>query len=268
MNELTRHVGRVVFISRAEWVVLTLKCHVDNVTRLVEMWDAKAAYLPNAPDLTLTRHQAIRAAQIHDMAKPSHFRLTYTRGKFTDQAKWEYSFAGHRFGVEDDDLYVKLLGLLHHEYSVEGINKAIFQLRHFRSAADGTNPYQVIADHLPLDLYTLEMADQIEATVARATVGDEDPEERAFMDFLFRRVPAKVATYELDPFPFRTAPDPVVLMIEYAVLRPSIALINDVEEAKDDDRRRNGLRVVQEWLIKELQAAPIQSKEMILCPWS
>ena len=67
---------------------------------------------------------------------------------------------------------------MHHEYSVAGITSAIAQLRNDPETA-------FYAENFGLDLYTLEMADQIEATVARAAVGSETPEERVFMDFVF-----------------------------------------------------------------------------------
>ncbi len=49
MTESRKQVGRVVFNPNQAWVVLTLKCHVDNVTKLVEIWDSERAYLTNLP---------------------------------------------------------------------------------------------------------------------------------------------------------------------------------------------------------------------------
>ena len=255
MKQLRREVGRVVFNSNREWVVLTLDSHVNNVTRLVELWDAERAYLAPS-DLSKTRVQTIKAAEIHDMGKPSHFRLKY-QGFREGPPEWSYSFAGHRFAVEHDDRYIYHLGQLHHEYSVEGIVKAIADLRN-RKMTD-------IADHLPLDLYTLEMADQIEATVARAAVGADDPEARVFMDFLFDTIDRQDAIYKIDPFPFRE--EPLNLNVEYAVLTPSEKLVVAVENAPAEAKRQP-LREAQEWLESELQTSELITKGITLCPWN
>lgn len=251
-----RDVGRVVFSSDTEWVVLTLKCHVDNVVRLVEAWDASKAYLGNINlDLGRSQEYVVQAAEVHDMAKPSHFSLTYEQKN--GAAKWGYSFAGHRFAVEHPHPYVKQLGLMHHEYSVEGITTSMALLRN--------QGLKELADHFVLDLYTLEMADQIEATVARAAVGSEEPEERVFMDFAFAVHDARLARYRIDPYPF--SPLPVSLEIEFATLCPPTDLIKAVSAASID-KQRGALRTVQEWLEKELQNAALTTKEITLWPWT
>ena len=257
MSTPRRQVGRVVFNSDQAWVVLTLRCHVDNVTKLVQVWDAEQAYLTNVPPTLAQSHGlTVEAARVHDMGKPSHFRLTY-EGFRGGPPKWGYSFAGHRFVVTHANRYVELLGRLHHEYSVEGINKAIAELRNHANFAE-------FSSHLPLDLYTLEMADQIEATVARATVGAEDPEERVFMDFVFARKDNGDAEYRIEPFPF--SEKPVHLAIEYAVLTPPFAQVTTVQSAKLEERSGR-LREVQRWLEDALQSAPLQTKEIHLWPW-
>lgn len=257
MSESRRQVGRVVFNSDQNWVVLTLKCHVDNVTKLVEVWDSEQAYLTNVPQ-TLSQSHAltIEAARVHDMGKPSHFRLTY-EGFRNGPPQWGYSFAGHRFVVIHENRYVELLGRLHHEYSVEGINRAIAELRNHSELAR-------FSAHLALDLYTLEMADQIEATVARAVVGAEDPEERVFMDFAFTSKDKDNAEYHIDPFPFYK--NPVRLAIEYAQLSPPSNLVTTVQTA-NPDKRSAPLRNLQDWLENALQSASLQTKEIHLWPW-
>lgn len=257
MSEARRQVGRVVFNSDASWVVLTLKCHVDNVTKLVEVWDSQQAYLTNVPPTLSQSHVlTIEAARVHDMGKPSHFRLTYD-GFRSGPPEWGYSFAGHRFVVVHENRYVELLGKLHHEYSVEGINRAIAELRNYSDLSK-------FSTHLPLDLYTLEMADQIEATVARAAVGAEDPEERVFMDFAFACKDKDNAEYHIDPFPFYE--NPVHLVIEYAQISPPASLLTAVQAAISD-KRSAPLRNLQEWLENALQSAYLQTKEIHLWPW-
>jgi CRISPR-associated endonuclease/helicase Cas3 len=257
MSELRRQVGRVVFNTEQSWVVLTLKCHVDNVTKLVEVWDSERAYLTNLPPTLSQSHQlTIEAARVHDMGKPSHFRLTY-EGFRNGPPQWGYSFAGHRFVVTHENRYVELLGRLHHEYSVEGINRAIAELCHLEQFKD-------IAIHLPIDLYTLEMADQIEATVARAAVGAEDPEERVFMDFAFTCKDKDNAEYHIDPFPFRE--NPVRLTIEYAQLTLPATKVIAVQTAKPNEKSAL-LRNLQGWLEDALQNVPLHMKEIYLWPW-
>jgi hypothetical protein len=258
MSDARRNVGRVIFRTD-HWVVPTLQCHVDNVTRLVELWDAHQAYLYSAPaELACTRELVITAARIHDMAKPSHFRLIYANNG-RRPAKWEYSFAGHRFGVEHDHLYVYLLGQLHHEYSVGGMAMAISRLRNCEATTE-------IAHCFPLDLYTLEMADQIEATVARAALGEAAPEERVFMDFAFQAEDAGQTLYRLDPFPFRQ--ETVGLVVEYVEWIPPRELVAAVESAPSADKRAHLLRDLQAALLNALQSAPLQTKEITLWPWS
>lgn len=249
-----RDVGRVVFNSDTEWVVLTLACHVGNVVQLVRDWEPDRAYPGNTNlDLYRSKGFVVQAAEVHDMAKPSHFSLTFEQK--SGVTKWGYSFSGHRFAVEHPHLYVKQLGLMHHEYSVEGITRSIALLRN--------EGLRELADYFALDLYTLEMADQIEATVARAAVGSEDPEERVFMDFAFAVHNAEQAQYRIDPYPF--SPLPVRLEIEFATFCPPADLVKAVHAASTD-KQRSALRALQGWLEQELQSAALITKEITLWP--
>ncbi len=253
MANATRRIdaGRVIFLSD-KWIVQTLESHVANVARLAELWSNDKAFQGSVPDLARTRAQVIRAAQIHDMGKPNRFRLEYK----PQHDKWEYSFAGHRFDAFDDDAYAQMLAQLHHIFSVEDITKHMAQLK----LKDET---KAIAENLPLDLYALEMCDQIEATVARAALGSEDPEERVFMDFQFRA--RTVGEYEIEPFAFSVSP--LRMTVEYVELIPPQDKRLGVERTSDDGRRRAALRDIQKWLVAELQSAPAQHKEVVLWPW-
>ncbi len=243
-----------------EWVVLTLACHVNNVTRLVELWDAEKAYLGSAtPNPKSTHALTIEAARVHDMAKPSHFRLTY-KGFRDGPPKWGYSFAGHRYAVDyPANRYVELLGQLHHEYSVDGITQAIAELRNREP------DLRDIAANLPLDLYALEMADQIEATVARAAVDASEPEARVFMDFTVSVFDSMQAVYRIDPFPF--IEEPVRLSIEYASFSPPTILKEAVEKAKPE-KRSPALRDMKNCLLGSLQEAILADREIALWPWT
>jgi len=257
MGELTSrvNVGRVIFLPEW-WIVQTLDSHVDNVAQLAEAWDNRLAFKGNIPDLGHTHHQVVKAARIHDMAKPAHFRLDYKQGPVHRKWKWEYSFSGHRFNAFDDDVYVQILAQLHHEYSVTAITKHMAQLKLNKAT-------EAIAKNLPLDLYALEMCDQIEATLARAALGSDDPEERVFMDFQLRT--RAETEYELEPFPFHK--EPVEFTVKYAELTPPQDKRQAVETATNDDKRRAALREIGDWLLKELQIAPLQQKEIRLWPW-
>ena len=259
MVDTRRQVGRVVF-GNSDWIILTLASHVNNVARLVELWDAEKAYLGSFPsNLKSTHALAVEAARVHDMAKPSHFRLTY-EGFRGGSPKWGYSFAGHRFAVDyPQNRYVELLGQLHHEYSVDGLTKAIAELRNREPA------FRDIAVNLPLDLYTLEMADQIEATVARAAVDATEPEARVFMDFTFDVIDRQKAIYRIEPFPF--VEEPVQLSIEYAPFSPPTKLREAVEQAKPE-KRGSALRQLKGRMEEALQEATLEEREIALWSWT
>ncbi len=252
-----RNVGRIIFLSQ-RWIVQTLNSHVSNVAQLAKAWDNRRAFQGSIPDLEHTHQRVVEAARIHDMAKPMRFRLVYQQDRFSHKWNWEYSFSGHRFNAFHDDVYVQMLAQLHHEYSVAGITKGMAQLRLDESTKD-------IAPNLALDLYTLEMCDQIEATFARAALGSEDPEERVFMDFQFQPR-AGTTEYDLDPFPF-DAKTSVAFSVEYVELVPHPDKREAVETATSDGQRRAALRTMQGWLVVELQTAPLQCKEVRLWPW-
>jgi hypothetical protein len=250
------HVGRVIFLQD-RWVIQTLRSHVKNVAWLAQIWDNGRAFQGFLPDLERTRQKVVEAARIHDMAKPARFHLEY-RQDYHRKWKWEYSFRGHRFNVFHEDTYVEMLAQLHHTYSVADITQHMARLKLNRAT-------EAIAENLPLDLYTLEMCDQIEATFARAVLGSDDPEERVFMDFQFR--PRAEAEYELEPFAFRKAP-PVQFTVEYVKLSPPKEERLMVETALNDDKRRAALREMEKWLVDALQTALLQHKEVRLWPWT
>lgn len=260
-NQTRIDVGRISF-QEDRWLVQPLANHVENVIKLTQWWDNNCAFLGNLPNLSETRERVIQAAKIHDMAKPGKFRLGYEQNRFTKKWAWTYSFARHRFEAFHIDPYVQALAQLHHEYSVAGIMKNVAQLK-LQSATKG------FAGNLPLDLYALEMCDQIEATVACAILGDEDPEARVFMDFQFNPKPIADLTYQLDPFVF--SQEPIWFGLEYIELAPPFELRQAVEQAKDDDNRQAALRDIQDWLLQQLHDSPpppVQRKEVTLRAWT
>jgi hypothetical protein len=125
--------------------------------------------------------------------------------------------------------------------------------------------YADLVPHLPLDLYTLEMADQIEATVARAALGDAQPEARVFMDFVFHTDDNRQAVYRLDPYPFTE--EPIKLDILYATLTSPMEMIT-AAEANVASNQRPRLNELQDWLETTFQDAPLHTREVTLCPWT
>jgi len=170
--------------------IIPLETHVGNVQKLAEEWNHQLAYrVPAECDLSLTRAKLIEAARRHDEAKPVTFKVT------SDSHKYGYSFAGHRFRVQCDDIYTDLLIKMHHEFGVDGIAEAQARLR--RELGEN------YARNFPLDLYTLEMCDQVAAEVeSYAMEGKSD--DRAFMELHSRK--REDGSVEVEPFPFGKSP--------------------------------------------------------------
>lgn len=251
-------VGRVIFQTEGYpgcWLIQTLENHVRNVVYLAQNWDHRHALLARQPNL----EAVIAAAEIHDMAKPEKFWLRYDpiRGN-TSRREWLYSFSGHRFAVEHDDAYIKALALLHHTYGVDEITSQMARLK-FENQAD----QRVLG--LPIDLYVLEMCDQIEATVASAFLGSAEPTARVFMDFqFFQRSPT---AYEIDPFVFQA--EPLSLPIAFVIVTPPAEKVQAVEMAASDEQRYSALRDIKEWLLTAVnQPDVIQTAEVTLWSWT
>jgi CRISPR-associated endonuclease/helicase Cas3 len=203
-------VGRVFFhydsddkrVPSRVWLQ-TLDNHVGNVERLVRLWQREA------PDTRLvlnpkTEERLFKAAKLHDVGKPDRFKIKAKVRHLKDRGDqfvgYEYSFSGHRFLAKSDDLYVQELAQGHHTYTTEDINDAIARLR--RTVGD-------TAEHFPVDLYILEMCDQIEAEIAVRTL-EGVGEGRTFMEFT---ISGENGNYAIDPFPFTE--NPIELTLEY-----------------------------------------------------
>lgn len=177
--------------------VIPLHTHVGNVKRLAEAWNYQAAYrIPAECDLSVTREQLIEAAKRHDEAKPVTFKVT------SDSHKYGYSFAGHRFRVQCEDIYTDLLIKMHHEFSVDGIAEAQARLRRELG--------EFYARNFPLDLYTLEMCDQV-AAEAESYAMEGTSDDRAFMELHSRK--REDGSIEVEPFPFGQSP--LVLTVNF-----------------------------------------------------
>ncbi len=169
--------------------------HTDNVAKLVQLWQREA------PDTDLVLHpdteqKVVVAARLHDIGKPRRFHIQAKTCKQKKNGReteifdgYEYSFSGHRFLAEHEDLYVQELAQGHHTYTVQDINEAIVRLRQ--------SGYPT--SRFARDLYILEMCDQIEAEIAVRTL-EGATEGRTFMEFTV--IPGNPLTYHLDPYPF------------------------------------------------------------------
>ena len=249
----TVDIGRVFFQpmvgpSVKKVTVLKLESHVGNVVQLVNRFAPKHFNV----DCSKTRDWLICAAQKHDDAKPITFRVLYRDTKQRGEKFLAYSFAGHRFRVFDDNRYVELLIRLHHEFSVEGIAKAVAELK-----TQHNGKYAKFADNFPIDLYTLEMCDQIEAEIETYVfTGDAQP--RVFMDFHSRRIDD--LKIEVAPYPFGESP--ITLLMEYYewVIEPPERERIAVDLANDYRQPR-----LEKMLVNAAKYAECQHKEIVLC---
>lgn len=253
----TVDVGRVFFKpvvgpNLKKVTILELESHVGNVVRLVKQFDPEHFKV----DCSKTRDWLIRAVQKHDNAKPITFSVKYQDTKQGEGKYLSYSFAGHRFKVSDDNRYVELLIRLHHEFSVEEIVKAKAELK-FQH--DGK--YAEFADNFPIDLYTLEMCDQIEAEIETYAFTGE-PQPRVFMDFHSRMRNDKI---EIEPFdPFVTNSD-IVLPMKYYELEIDTKERQEIKADLEMENPSQRLRKLKEMIEHAPQYTDCQRKEMKLC---
>ena len=250
-------VGRVFFHPESgpdveKVTVLTLDSHVANVVTLVEKF--RRNFYPTFDESGQeTREFLIRAAKKHDDAKPDTFRVTYRGWKENGQKSLGYSFAGHRFRVADDERYVELLIRLHHEFSVEEIVKAQAALQ---------IPTQ--AKNFPIDLYILEMCDQIEAEVETYAFTD-DVQPRVFMDFHSRRH-EDGQRVEVSPYPFEDDEIRLSLAFYELVLGKTVPEERQqIVKAIRNSEPNEACRKLREVIVKVHKHAECQHKEMILC---
>lgn len=251
----TVKVGRVFFepetdLNVEKVTVLTLDSHVGNVVQLVKRFDPKYFKV----DCSKTREWLIRAAQKHDDAKPDTFRVTYRSWKENERKSLGYSFAGHRFRVSDDNRYIELLIRLHHEFSVTGIVEAQAEL-------GGKEEFtKEMVKNFPIDLYILEMCDQIEAELETyAFTGKVQP--RVFMDF-HSRMPED-GRVEVAPYPF--GDEKIQLALVYYEFDVTKEQRDQIVKALSEDNREKGVNFLREMIVNAHDKAEHQQKEMILC---
>lgn len=251
-------IGRVFFEPTVgpelkKVTVLKLESHVQNVVQLVNRFDPKHFKV----DCSKTRDWLICAAMKHDDAKPDTFRVTYRSWKGIGRKSLGYSFAGHRFRVSSDNRYVELLIRLHHEFSVEGIAKAVAELK-----TEHDEKYAEFADNFPIDLYTLEMCDQIEAEIETyAFTCDVQP--RVFMEFHSQmRKDDKVEIEPFDPF---VADSDIVLPMRYYEWEIDSKERKEITTNLIMENPSTQLQKLKKMLENAPKHAECQHKEMVLC---
>jgi GTPase involved in cell partitioning and DNA repair len=146
-------------------VIHTLSSHQANTRFLIESFSLVQQ------ELGRWKEKLARAAEIHDCGKIDTFDLQVS--KKDGKNVLIYSFRGHPYRQIVNELanpnkepLVNQLIKNHHRYSVESIVQTINLLRR-----QGENPDTLVA--YPELLYSLELADQIEAEAATWVI-DED----------------------------------------------------------------------------------------------
>ena len=254
----TVKVGRVFFKPESgpdveKVTVLTLESHVGNVVTLVKEF-RRNFYPTFKRNETNTHRLLIRAAEKHDNAKPETFRVTYRSWKENGHKSLGYSFAGHRFRVSDDNRYVELLIRLHHEFSVTGIVEAQAEL-------DGKEEFtEAMVKCFPIDLYILEMCDQIEAELETYAF-TRDVQPRVFMDFHSRM--RKNGKIEVNPYPFDS--DEISLPLAYYEFDVPEQHRCHIAKGLQEDNREKGVNFLREMIVTSHEKSEHQQKEIILC---
>lgn len=213
MSKLEQAVARVFFDYDddqervTEMRGLPLQDHLKNVALLAQKWDFARAFENElagqdgsssppyrASKLYETRQKwLVAAAERHDEGKVSRFSIVPIQQSY----QFTYSFRGHRFEVIDDRPYVQWLIRLHHGFSIHDITEAQARLRERPELA-------ALVQWFPLDLYALEMCDQIEAELASRAFEKAGP-HRVFMEFDItdhKQIDDHMHRVKLYPYPF------------------------------------------------------------------
>lgn len=201
--------GRIFFIYDNNLNLLQVKGqplenHVDNCRFILEQF--RSSYFHKH-----TKQRLLQATAQHDEGKKDTFRIQFAdnntkkdnAGKKKEKQKLSYSFAGHRFRVPGNDLYIDGLIRSHHEFSVEQINREKAKL--------SDQDKKTFAD----DLYLLCMADHLEAELAVKTVENKTGDiPRTFMEFVTKRIEGEDKMFSVIPWPFEPDSFPVIFELK------------------------------------------------------
>lgn len=245
--------GRVFFPEKSTPVpnkiyFQPLENHVRNVIRLVEAWNIDE-FPGNTPEeRQASVERVLKAAAIHDKGKPQRFKLDVKTNQKAKFKEYIYSFRGHRFLATHPDLWVQTLARGHHDFSVNDISRDTYKLK------KESQEYAEILAKEPLtyaiELYILEMCDQIEAELACRVIGhDEQADSRAFMNYTTQKSKTNSQVYWIDPCPFKK--DSIPLTFKYWSMELSQADKDSLQSCidKEQDSKLGNLidKIAKNW---------------------
>ncbi len=278
MSEVKRQIpynfGRVFFPDHPRLAIPSevrfqpLGNHVGNVVKLVRLWDWESEKFSYDRENAINRVE--ESAKIHDSGKPQKFAIQSNTDKFKE---YIYSFRGHRFLANSKDLWAKTLAIRHHDFSVHDICRDAYTLK--------KDPqYAEILAREPLayaiELYILEMCDQIEAELACSVIDDSHQgESRAFMDYTIAKSETEENIYYIDPWAFSSELEQngIELTFKYWSMYPSEEDKNQLKECIDK-RQENKLGTTLDrsvkawWQSEEGQSAKTIERKITLKSYS
>lgn len=265
--------GRVFFPDSPKRAIPTevrlqpLGNHVGNVVKLVRLWNWESERFEYDRENAIKRVKT--SAEIHDLGKPQKFSIQSSTDKFKE---YIYSFRGHRFLANSRDLWAKTLAIGHHDFSVHDICRDAYTLK--------KDPqYAEILAREPLayaiELYILEMCDQIEAELACRVLDDaHQGESRTFMDYTITKSDTEQDVYYIDSWAFATEweQDGIELTFQYWSMQPSEEdkklLQECIDKQKENKLGETLDRCVKAWWHSEKgESAKILKRNITLKPY-
>jgi len=265
--------GRVFFPDYPRLAIPTevrlqpLGNHVGNVVKLVRLWNWESERFSYDRENVLKRVKT--SAEIHDLGKPQKFAIQSNTNKFKE---YIYSFRGHRFLADSKDLWAKTLAIGHHDFSVHDICRDAYTLK--------KDPqYAEILAREPLayaiELYILEMCDQIEAELACRVLDDaHQGESRTFMDYTLAKSDTEQDVYYIDSWAFapELEQDGIELTFQYWSMQPSEEdkklLQECIDKQKENKLGETLDRCVKTWWrSEEGESAKILKRNITLKPY-
>jgi CRISPR-associated endonuclease/helicase Cas3 len=265
--------GRVFFPDSPKRAIPTevrlqpLGNHVGNVVKLVRLWNWQSEIFAYDHENAIKRVKT--SAEIHDLGKPQRFAIQSNTNKFKE---YIYSFRGHRFLADSKDLWAKTLAIGHHDFSVHDICRDAYTLKKDPQYAD-------ILTREPLayaiELYVLEMCDQIEAELACNVLDDSHQgESRTFMDYTIAKSDTETNTYYIDPWAFapERAEDGIDLTFKYwsmILTEDAKKQLQECIDKQQEDRLGATLdrNVKSWWQSEDGRSAKVLERKIFLKPY-
>lgn len=241
--------------------------HVGNVVKLVRLWNWESERFEYDRENAIKRVKT--SAEIHDLGKPQRFSIQSNTDKFKE---YIYSFRGHRFLADSKDLWAKTLAIGHHDFSVHDICRDAYTLKKDPQYAE------ILAKEplaYAIELYILEMCDQIEAELACRVLDDSHQgESRTFMDYTIAKSDAEQDVYYIDSWAFapELEQDGIELTFQYWSMQPSEEdkklLQECIDKQKENKLGETLDRCVKAWWHSEDgESSKILKRNIILKPY-